>query len=327
MRIGAAIRYMSLRKATVALLFAAAFAACGLITDEDRIKIAQIGDRAITRGDLDLYITGLPIEQKRQYMGARARTNTKEVKLRILEQMLVRELLMMEADKRGIEVTDEETDAEMKRRGIGSMSPEALQEYGAEGETHDHQEHGIREEIKRELRIAKLQSQVLSPTLRASNDEIQQFYEANRSRYALLERVRIRFVTCATMEEAQSILDRVQAGESFADIVNRIQEETEGKTAQEWPPTVYMPLAGMKPPELRDALVQGKPGDLIGPIEREDGFDIVQLIDRQPPAPEALRNVVMRELVATTWNQFMAQLREDYKVQVFSDKVPEDRPY
>ena len=318
---------MSLRKATVALLFAAAFAACGLITDEDRIKVAQIGDRAITRGDLDLYITGLPIEQKRQYMGARARTNTKEVKLRILEQMLVRELLIMEADKRGIEVTDEEADAEMKRRGIGSMSPEALEEYGAEGETHDHQEHGIREEIKRELRIAKLQSQVLSPTLRASNDEIQQFYEANRSRYALLERVRIRFVTCATMEEAQSILDRVQAGESFADIVNRIQEETEGKRAQEWPPTVYMPLGGMKPPELRDALVQGQPGDLIGPIEREDGFDIVQLIDRQPPAPDALRNVVMRELVASTWNQFMAQLREDYKVQVFSDKVPEDRPY
>ena len=138
MRIAVAIRCMPLRGATVALLFAAAFSACGLITDEDRIKIAQIGDQAITRGDLDLHITGLPIDQKRQYMGARARANTKEVKLRILEQMLVRELLTMEADKRGIEVTDEEIDNEMKRRGIGTMSPDALQEYGAEGETHDH---------------------------------------------------------------------------------------------------------------------------------------------------------------------------------------------
>ena len=169
-RVVAAIRYTFLPKAAIALLFAASFGACGLITDEDRIKIAQIGDQAITRGDLDLYITSLPIEQKRQYMGARARANTKEVKLRILEQMILRELLMMEADRRGIEVTDEEIDNEMERRGIGAMSPEALEEYGSEGETHDHQEHGIREEIRRELRLAELQREVLSPTLRASND-------------------------------------------------------------------------------------------------------------------------------------------------------------
>jgi parvulin-like peptidyl-prolyl isomerase len=325
--IAAAIRCTFLRGTTLIVLLAAAFGACGLITDEERVKIAQVGDRAITRGDLNLHITNLPIEQKRQYMQERAKVNSKDVKLRLLDQMVVHELLMMEADKRGIEVTDEEIDNEMKRRGIGTLSPEALNEYGSDGEAYQEQERGIREGIREELRLAKLQGQVLSPTLRASNEEIRQFYEANKNRYIPLERVRIRFVTCTTAEEAQKTLDRVQAGESFADIVSKIQKETEGKAAQEWPETVYMPLAGIRPLQLRDALLQAEPGGLIGPIEREDGFDIVQLIGRQPPAPEALRNAVMRDLIASTFSQFIAQLKDDYKVKVFPDNVPEDKPY
>ena len=309
------------------LLVGIAFGACGLITDEDRIKIAQIGDRAVTRGDLDLHIASLPIEQKRQYMGERARVPTKEVKLRILEQMIVRELLMMEADKRGIEVSDEEVENEMQRRGMGAMSSEALEEYGAGGELQEHEQEIVRGEIAQELRMTKLRNQVLSPAVRMSEEEIRKHYEANKDRYVMLDRVRIRFVTCTTMEEAQKILDRVQAGESFADIVKTIEEETGGKGAQEWPEAVYMPLGGMRPPELRDKLVQANPGELIGPIEREDGFDVVQLVDRQPPARDALRNTVIRDLLGTTWNDFLGQLKQDYEVQVFADKVPEDQPY
>jgi foldase protein PrsA len=326
-KIAAARRRTFLLRAIIVLLLTATFSACGLITDEDRIKIAQIGDRAITRGDLDLHIASLPIEQKREYMGARARVPTKEVKLRILDELILRELLQMEADKRGIEVTDEEVDNEMQRRGLGAMSSEALEEYGGGGEVHDHEQEAMRRDIAQELRIAKLRSQVLSPLLRMSDEEVRTHYEANKSRYAMIDRVRIRFATCTTMEDAQKILDRVHAGESFADIVATIQEETEGKAAQEWPEAVYMPLGGMRPPQLRDKLMQAEPGELIGPIEREDGFDIVQLIDRQPPARDALRNTVIRDLLATTWNDFVAQLKQEYEVRVFADKVPEDRPY
>jgi len=325
--VSAAFRYAFLRKASAVLLIGVAFSACGLITDEDRIKIAQIGDRPITRGDLDLHIASLPIEQKRQYMGARARVPTKEVKLKILDELIVRELLRMEADKRGIQVSDEEIDNEMQRRGLGSMSSEMLDEYGGGGEMHDHQQEAMREDIAQEIRIAKLRTQVLGHLLRMSDEEIRNHYESNKSRYVMTERVRIRFITCPTIEEAQKILDRVEAGESFADIVTKIQEETKGKAAQEWPETVYMPLGGVRPPELRDKLMQAEPGEIIGPIERQDGFDIVQLIDRQAPTGDVLRNTVVADRLATTWNDFVAQLKKEYKVQVFADNVPEDRPY
>ncbi len=327
MKIAAVIRCTFLRNVTLGLLLAAAFSACGLITDEDRIKIARIGDRAITRGDLDLHIATLPIEQKRQYMEERARGSTKKVKLRILDQMVEHGLLIMEADRRGIEVSDEEVDNEMQRRGMGIMSSDALAEYGGGEAVHDHEQRAVREEIKQEIRIAKLRSQVLSPLLRMSDEEIRNHYEANKNRYVMIERARIRFVTCPTMEETQKIIERVQAGESFADIVKKIEEDTGGEAAQEWPESVHMPLGGMRPPQLRDKLMEAEPGELIGPIEREDGFDIVQLIDRQPPGRDMLRNTVIRDLLGNTWNDFIAQLKEDYKVQVFADKVPEDRPY
>lgn len=308
------------QRAAVILLLGTALTACGWIVDEDRIKIAQIGDEAVTRGDLSDYIQGLPIEQSYQ-------TKSKQGKLRVLERMIVEKLMLMEADKRGIQATDEEVDEEMKRRGVGTMDPETLEEYGTGAEGYHEHEHGMKEQIERELRIGKLQMQVIAPSLNVTDEEVRQFYEENKEKYVMADLVRIRFVTCSTLEEAQKIIDRVNEGESFEDIFKKIFSETEGQAGQEWPPNVYMPIGGMGPAELRDALKEAQPGNLIGPVKIEDGYDVVHLIDRQPPQIELLKRDLIRKKTAEAYNQFIAQLKQDYQLQIFEDKLPEDRPY
>lgn len=309
-----------LRRAGIALLLGAVLTACGMIVDEDRIKIAQIGDEAVTRGDLSAYIQGLPIDQSYQ-------TKSKQGKLQVLEKMIVEKLMLMEADKRGIQVSEEEVNQEMQRRGLGGVGPETLEDYGQEEEGYHDDEHGAEEQIERELRIRKLQMQVMAPALNVTDEDVRQFYEENKELYVMADLVRIRFLTCSTNEEAQNIIDRVNAGESFEDIFKKIFAETEGKGGQEWPPNFYMPIGRMGPAELRDGLKEAQPGDLIGPINREDGFDVVQLIDRQPPQMDLLKRDLIRKKTAEAYSQFIAQLKEDYRVQVFADKLPEDRPY
>jgi len=313
-------QFKFLQRAAVILLLGTVLTACGWIVDEDRIKIAQIGDEAVTRGDLSSYIQGLPIDQSYQ-------TKSKQGKLQVLERMIVEKLMLMEADKRGIQVTEEEVHKEMERRGLGSVDPETLEEYGTGAEGYHEHEHGIEKQIEREICIGRLQMQVIAPSLNVTDEEIRQFYEENKERYVMADLVRIRFLTCSTLEEAQKIIDRVNEGESFEDIFKKIFTETEGQGGQEWPPNVYMPIGGMGPAELRDGLKEAQPGDLIGPIKREDGFDVIQLIDRQPPQMELLKRDLIRKKTAEAYNQFIAQLKQDYQVQIFEDKLPEDRPY
>lgn len=314
------IQFTFLQRVAVALLLGAVLTACGMIVDEDRIKIAQIGDEAVTRGDLGAYIQGLPIDQSYQ-------TKSKQGKLQVLEKMIVEKLMLMEADKRGIQVTEEEVHQEMQRRGLGTMGQDTLEDYGpgAEG-YHDH-EKGVEEQIERELRLRKLQMQVMGPSLNVTDEDVRQFYEENKEKYALADLVRIRFLTCSTTEEAQKIIDRVNAGERFEDIFKKIFTETEGQGGQEWPPKVYMPIGRMGPAELRDGLKDAEPGDLIGPVKREDGYDVVQLIDRKPPQMELLKRDLIIGKSSEAYNQFIAKLKEDYQVQVFEDKLPEEMPY
>ncbi|MCK5557492.1 MAG: SurA N-terminal domain-containing protein, partial [Candidatus Hydrogenedentes bacterium] len=242
------------------LLLYGAVGGCGFITDEGRIKIAQIGDEAITRADLYTHIQQFPIEQ-------RYKAKSKDAKLQILLKLVETKLLLKEADRRSVQVTDDEIENEMKRRGVQDISPGVLEDYGpVEGEGHDHEQErqSQHEQIAMELRLAKMQRQAIPPGLTVSDEEVEQFYEANKERFVLPESVRIRFVTCPTIEEAQKILDRTRAGEDFAGIVRETSVATQGKAAQEWPPSLYTPLERIGPQELRDALREAESGDMIG---------------------------------------------------------------
>ncbi len=306
-------------------LLGGAVGACGLITDESRVKVARIGDEAITRGDLDSYIQQLPIEE-------RYKTKSKQAKLQKLQQMVARNILLKEVDKRGIQATDEEVDREMQRRGIQDINPEALGDYGpVDGAGHDHG-HAMpnqRENIAIEIRLAKLQQQAIPPGLKVSDEEIAEVYEASKASFVEPESVLMRFVTCASMEEAQKILERTRAGEDFAEIVRKSAAETEGKAGEG-----AMALAEVGPQELNDAIRAAEPGDMLGPVGRGAEFDIVQLIERRAPREMPLnevRNWIGQRLLFEKAQQaqvkFFADLRESYGVEIFPDNLPEEMPY
>ncbi|GAF82961.1 unnamed protein product, partial [marine sediment metagenome] len=125
-----------------------------------------------------------------------------------------------------------------------------------------------------------------------------------------------------------------RAGEDFAGIVRETSVATQGKAAQEWPPSLYAPLEGIGPQELRDALREAESGDMIGPVERVDGFDVVQLIDRRArgAAPlDAVRQGVRQSLLfhkaGQAYSRFLADLRESYQANIFPENLPEDMPF
>ncbi len=147
--------------------------ACGWLLEIDREKVAEVGGEPIRVRDLQSRIRGLDFQER-----AKANDTDTEVRIatrrRILEMMVVERLMALEAESRGIEVTDEEI--LLSLGGAEETRDEAADaiDGGASGSSHEREKHSRweLEEARNKLLIGKLQEEELSEAaLRRFYDE------------------------------------------------------------------------------------------------------------------------------------------------------------
>lgn len=116
--------------------------------------------------------------------------------------------------------------------------------------------------------------------------------------------VNVRHILVATEEEANEILDALQAGESFADLARARSLDT-GSGAQggelDWGPAVRYVA------EFQDAVLTAPIGEIVGPVESEFGFHIIQVRAREEREVEGDDLQTIRQAEFSLW---MADLRE-----------------
>lgn len=128
----------------------------------------------------------------------------------------------------------------------------------------------------------------LTSEARASEDYVRDFFRKLALRQKIAETVgtqpglttyvNSRHILVATQEEAQDVLTALQAGESFADLARAVSNDT-GSGAQGgelgWTPAYQFvgPFA--------EAVKTGAIGEIIGPVETEFGYHIIQVRARE----------------------------------------------
>ena len=121
-----------------------------------------------------------------------------------------------------------------------------------------------------------------------SADAINEFFEARALRVALRESmateggtgtfVNARHILVATEDEAIEVIDALNAGESFSALARAVSTDT-GSGAQggelDWAPTInYVD-------EFAEAVETAPIGEIVGPVESEFGFHIIQVNARE----------------------------------------------
>ncbi len=91
-------------------------------------------------------------------------------------------------------------------------------------------------------------------------------------------RVHVRHILLATAEEAQAALERLNAGEDFADLANElsIDPQTQGDGGEKG-----LLTRDQLPASMAEALYAANTGDIVGPLEVEGNYYVVQVTDRQ----------------------------------------------
>jgi peptidyl-prolyl cis-trans isomerase D len=168
---------------------------------------------------------------------------------------------------------------------------------------------------------------------RISRERLNEYFETQALRKALSEsrtdltnevpHVNARHILVATEEDARDILAALEAGESFAGLAQAASTDTgSGRNGGE---LGWAPVTNFVPP-FAEAAASADIGALVGPVESEFGWHIIQVHDREVRSitDDELENARLRE-----FERWLEDLRasEATRVEISSiwaDNVPSD---
>lgn len=184
-------------------------------------------------------------------------------------------------DEWGISVTDEEIAAEADRiYEAASTEGESREDFlSARGVTEEFLTNIAHQALLDQAVRVELEDEVEDPTAEEIDAEVQ-------SSVGSLTEVCVSHILVATEEEAQDVLDRLDAGEEFGALAAELSQDT---ASAENNGILPCGEAGQYVPEFRDAALTAPIGEVYDEIvQTQFGFHILQVTDRVDPEPDSL---------------------------------------
>lgn len=260
--------------------------------NEDQV-VARVNETEITQGDLRAEMNMLMGRMQGQVPPEQMAQMQEEMLQGAMENLVIRELLRSEVERKDIEVTDEEVEerVEMLRQQIppGMTLEEQLAQMDLSVEA-------FRSNIRMEMAFNKLIEQNV-PEVSVSDEEIEAFYEENQEEYFTLpERVEASHILINTTElttdeelaearaRIEAIREQLVDGADFAELA---MAESEGPSSVEGGALGAFARGQMVPPFEEAAFAQeiGEIGEIV---ETDFGFHIIKVTDRLEPGVQPL---------------------------------------
>lgn len=259
--------------------------------------VASIGDRQITIGDLH--------EQLVRSYGTE-----------MLNRMLDRYAIQLEAEQSGIIVTDSEIEHELIMMSIGYDS---IEEYY---KVMKMQLGLTKEELQEDAYYKLLLEKIATRNIIITDQDVSAYIKAHEDEFTPQSELHIQLMVLATEEQADKALEELEQGADFAVLVrdrslddaSRLTDGDLGWILDDDPFVSYAILQAAKAMQ---------PGQISGKIKLEDGsYAVVKMIDRRMEEQEdesVIRENVKKLLAlqeAPPLKEVVQELRTSHHVQI-----------
>ena len=245
----------------------------------------------------------------------------KELKEKIIEQMIDEKILIQEGKKKKIKVNNKEIQdgiEEIKKRfATEEEYNQELAKQGISGEK-------FKEQVKEQLMVIKLidqevKAQVVSPT----DSEIEDFYKQNEAEMVEPEQVRVRHILIkvdenTNKEEAlkriKEILKEAKKGKtSFAELAKKYSEDTSAPRGGD----VGFFIRGQMVRKFEEVAFALQVGQISDVVETEYGYHIIQCIEKKAGEKKSLeeirdylRNFIFQKRMEERYEKWLRGLRD-----------------
>lgn len=258
--------------------------------------VATVGGESITRGQL--------VDQLLANYGPQT-----------LRTLMLRIAVEKEAEAKGISITDEEVEQELRRMSEGYDSEEQFYASMREQLGMD------RDEVRRDAKYRLQLEQLATLQVEVPEEEIERYIKEHPDEFGPRTELRLSHIVAAKRSDAEQIVHRLEEGEDFEELAR--EKSTDEFTSENGGDMGWVdaddPLTDAA---LLKAAVALDVGQTAGPVRTASGYEIVKLTGRNTEAgmdAEAAKREARRQLAldkAVPMADLEQSLLEKYGAQI-----------
>lgn len=267
-------------KISVLALCVAALAGCGPKTTGEAKKevksgpvLAEVNGTVITTGDFKKELENLPPYLKPM-------TETPEGKKEMLETMIIRELILQEAKKSGID----------KSQAVADKL----------------------EDLKKRIIVESFLKQKVEEQANISDADLQKFYDQNKDKFKSGDEVKASHILVKTEKEAQDIQAQLKKGGKFGELAQKYSIDSAGTKGGD----LGWFGKGAMLPEFEKVAFALKEGEVSGVVKTKFGYHIIKLTGKRPAGTRSFADVkdqIKAALLPGKQQEVFQKLKEDLK--------------
>jgi len=239
----------------------------------------------------------------------------------VLQQMIDRQIIQDAFVKAGLKLSEEDIAGRIEEIQSRAPSPEVFQEYlTTRGITLEK----LREDLELQMKVEMLATKDVQVT----DEQLKKFYEQYKQRYDKPLRVKLREILTPGKQQAQQALEALnKEGASFAAVAQ--QFSVSPATRQYGGQRPATPIDQIFPMELRDVVSGAEEGEILGPLETQQGWYVLQVDERLPAEQatfESAKEQVTKEFKgskAVPLDKLLKQLRQEAVVKIVAPEFSE----
>jgi len=189
-----------------------------------------------------------------------------------------------EAKEQGVSVTDEEVDKSFEEQKKQTF-PKAA-DYDKFLKDSGQTEEDVRMRVRLDLLSNKIRDKVIKGKDQVSEEQITEYYDKNKERFAQPERRDLSIVLTKTEAKAQQAKQALEDGESFKSVAKEFSIDDASKAQGGKLPAV---AKGQQEKAFDDAIFAAKKGELEGPVETQFGWYVFE-VDKITEASQQTRD-------------------------------------
>lgn len=290
--------------------------------------VAMVNGVAITTADFDREVGRY--EQQMAMMGQPVSPEQlQEIKGKVLDGMIDRELLYQESKKEGIKV--DKTEVDQRISALKQKFPKE-EEFKQTLERLGLTEASLRTQFEEELAVKALVDKKFGGKVTVTEQDMKKFYNDNPDYFKTQERVRASHIL-AKVDAGASDADKKKARQKIEDVQKKVKKgEDFGALAKQYsdcPSSAkggdldYFQRGQMVKP-FEDTAFAMKVGDVSNIVETQFGYHLIKLTDKQgagkvsfDEAKDKIKGYLEQQKMGEEVKQYVAQLKQKGKVEKF----------
>jgi foldase protein PrsA len=255
--------------------------------------VAKVGSKSISKEDL--YTTLVD-----QYGEA------------ALDTLIAEKIVELESEEEEITVKESEMDEELQTIQDSYGDEEAFNEaLASSGASLD----SVKENIKTYLLTEKL----LKDRISISDDQIKEYFEANKDSFAQAEQVEASHILVEDEETAEEVKDKLADGGDFAELAKEYSTDT--SNAESGGELGFF-AKGEMVAEFDEKAFAMKTGEISEPVKTEFGYHIINITDKKAAKEavledhkEEVKDILFDQALQTEYGTWLEEQKEEYKIE------------